>query len=97
MPILGTLPRIQQPIKDITGTTVINWLEGPIFKRSISGNTSFTFSTEKVGQEILVVLDNSSANVVTASFSPSSLNLRWEKGEALDRVGAGQSTIFKFV
>ena len=96
MPILGTLPRIQQPITDISATTVINWLGGPIFSRSLSSNLSFTFTNEKVGQEIYIVLENTSSSVVTASFAPSSLVLRWEKGEVLNQVGATQSTVFKF-
>lgn len=97
MPILGTIPRIRQPITDINATTVINWLSGPIFSRDISADTAFTFLTEGIGQEISVVLLNTSTSVVTANFSPSSLALRWEKGEVLNQVGANQSTIFKFV
>lgn len=97
MPILGTLPRIQQPITDISATSTINWLGGPIFSRSIGGNMSFIFSNENIGQEIQVILHNSSVSVVEATFAPSSLDLRWEKGEVQDRVGGRQSTIFKFV
>ncbi len=97
MPILGTLPRIQQPIADISSTTVIDWLSGPIFKRDVSSNLSFSFSNEKIGQEIIVVLDNSTGNVLTAGFTPSSLGLRWEKGEVFNQIGANQSTVFKFV
>jgi len=97
MPILGTLPRTQQPITDISATTTVDWLAGPIFSRTIGSNMSFTFSNENIGQEIKVVLYNSSSNVVTASFAPSGLSLRWEKGGVQDRVGAYQSTVFKFV
>ena len=97
MPILGTLPRIQQPIADISATTNIDWLGGPIFSREILANTSFTLSNENIGQEVTVVLVNNSTTVVTADFAPSSLSLRWERGEVLNQVGSFQSTVFKFV
>lgn len=97
MPILGTLPRIQQPITDISATTNVDWLAGPIFSRNITANTAFTFSSENVGQEIQVVLYNNSSNVVTADFTPSGSALRWEKGGVQNRVGSFQSTVFKFV
>jgi len=97
MPILGTLPRIQQPITDISATTDISWLAGPIFSRAMNTDMVFTFSSENIGQEIQVVLSNSGASVYTADFTPTSLSLRWEKGEILNQVGANQSTVFKFV
>ena len=97
MPILGTTPRAQAPITDITTTTVINWLAGPIFARAIATNTAFTFITESVGQEVTVVITNATAKVVTADFTPSGLNLHWERGEVLNEVGGFQSTVFKFV
>jgi len=97
MPILGTSSRTQQPITDISATTAIDWLGGPIFNRSVGANMSFTFANESIGQEIIVVLDNVISGVITADFAPSGLNLRWEKGEALNEVGGSQSTVFKFV
>jgi hypothetical protein len=55
---------ILQPIDTISATT-IDWSTGNTFYKSISGDTTFTFSNATAGQWITVKITAAAANVVT--------------------------------
>lgn len=71
----------------------ISWIDGGVFYKDISANTTFTFSNDLDGQSIMVIINNTGGSQFT---------MTWPAGVKVDpeytgQVEAGTETAFNFV
>lgn len=80
-------------VKNIAATD-INWSLGSIYQRSVSSNTTFTFSSSVSGQTIIVKIENTDSLPVTVNF-PSSV--QWSNDTPIDSIDGESSNIYTFI
>ena len=94
MAIIGTVPKMKAPSNaDSSTSTVLDWAFGPILTRTVSGDTTFTFTNIDYSEEITVVVYNSSQQACSVEF-PS--NVMWSKGTPKSSIGKSQTNVYKF-
>jgi hypothetical protein len=71
----------------------IDWSLGYIFRKSISANSTFTFSNMEDGKVITVMIKNTSGAAVTIAF-PSGI---WRDPAMVLSIPAGQKNVYTFI
>ena len=77
-------------VNEMGTSTDINWNPFNVFKKSISANTTFTFSNIE-DKEITLIVSNTSGSDRILTF-PSMLN----SVDLVSTIRAGKTTVFKF-
>jgi hypothetical protein len=82
---------ISQPTETVPALDV-DWSTANYFTKSIAVNSTFTFSNELDGQEIKLLVTNSSGGAVTITWP----TVVWPAGTADTTVNAGEEDLFIF-
>lgn len=85
-----------QPTQLVTGfgNTTINWSSGNVFKYTLTGNTTFSFSNNRDGQTIVVGVGNTGALIYTCTWPSTVL---WPAGTAPTLTAGAKMDIFTFI
>lgn len=79
--VTGILPVANATIATQSiASTGIDWSTGNVFKKTLSANTTFTFSNLKDGQTIVVELTNTASNYTVTFPTTSPANVFWVGG-----------------
>lgn len=72
----------------------IDWDQSNVFSKSVSTDTTFTFSNDKSGQTLLVEVSNTDSSAHTIDFPGSVL---WPDGDPITDIAANSINLYSFV
>ena len=79
------------PASVAISSTAIDWSAGSVFTKTLSANTTFTFSNTKDGQTIIVRLTNTASN-----YTVTWPTVKWSGGTAPTMTTGAHSDVYTF-